>query len=109
MSRLRARPSAEPPSTIIPRLTTRRSTKALDDAVFAAAQLLHDRPRSRRRVIVLISDGVNGGKKFNKVSYEDVIKALLHENISVYSIAVPTAYFERKISPIDRERSPLIR
>ena len=84
-------------------------TKSLDDAVFAAAQLLHDRPRSRRRVIVLISDGVNGGKKFNKVSYEDVIKALLHENISVYSIAVPTAYFERKISPIDRERSPLIR
>jgi Ca-activated chloride channel homolog len=84
-------------------------TKALDDAVFAAAQLLHDRPRSRRRVIVLISDGVNGGKKFNKVSYDDVIKALLHENISVYSIAVPTAYFERKLSPIDRERSPLIR
>jgi Ca-activated chloride channel family protein len=84
-------------------------TKALDDAVFAAAQLLHDRPRSRRRVIVLISDGVNGGKKFNKVSYDDVIKALLHENISVYSIAVPTAYFERKVSPIDRERSPLIR
>jgi Ca-activated chloride channel family protein len=84
-------------------------TKALDDAVFAAAQLLHDRPRSRRRVIMLISDGVNGGKKFNKVSYDDVIKALLHENISVYSIAVPTAYFERKLSPIDRERSPLIR
>jgi VWFA-related protein len=84
-------------------------TKALDDAVFAAAQLLHDRPRSRRRVIVLISDGVNGGKKFNKVSFEDVIKAILHENISVYSIAVPTAYLERKVSPIDRQRSPLIR
>ena len=45
--------------------------------MFAAAQLLHDRPRSRRRVIVLISDGVDGGKKFNKVSYDDVIKALL--------------------------------
>jgi Ca-activated chloride channel homolog len=84
-------------------------TKALDDAVFAAAQLLHDRPRSRRRVILLISDGVNGGKKFNKVSSEDVIKALLHENISVYSIAVPSAYLERKVSPIDRQRSPLIR
>jgi Ca-activated chloride channel family protein len=84
-------------------------TKALDDAVFAAAMLLHDRPRSRRRVILLISDGVNGGRKFNKVTTEDVIKALLAENISVYSIAVPTAYFERKISPIDKERSPLIR
>jgi VWFA-related protein len=84
-------------------------TKALDDAVFAAAMLLHDRPRSRRRVILLISDGVNGGRKFNKVTTEDVIKALLAENISVYSIAVPTAYLERKISPIDKERSPLIR
>jgi VWFA-related protein len=84
-------------------------TKALDDAVYAAAQLLHDRPRSRRRVILLISDGVNGGKKFNKVSSEDVINALLHENISVYSIAVPSAYLERKVSPIDRQRSPLIR
>jgi VWFA-related protein len=84
-------------------------TKALDDAVFAAAQLLHDRPRNRRRVILLISDGVDGGRKFNKVTTDDVIKALLAENISVYSIAVPTAYLERKISPIDRERSPLIR
>ena len=84
-------------------------TKALDDAMFAAAQLLHDRPRNRRRVILLISDGVNGGRKFNKVTTEDVIKALLAENISVYSIAVPTAFLERKISPVDRERSPLIR
>ncbi len=84
-------------------------TKALDDAVFASAQLLHDRPRSRRRVIVLISDGLDGGKKFNKVGFDDVLKALLHDNISVYSIAVPTAFFERKVSPIDRERSPLIR
>jgi VWFA-related protein len=84
-------------------------TKALDDAMFAAAQLLHDRPRNRRRVILLISDGLDGGRKFNKVTTDDVIKALLAENISVYSIAVPAAYLERKISPIDRERSPLIR
>jgi VWFA-related protein len=84
-------------------------TKALDDAMFAATQLLHDRPRNRRRVILLISDGVNGGKKFNKVSADDVMKAVLAENISVYSIAVPTAFFERKISPVDRARSPLIR
>jgi len=84
-------------------------TKALDDAVFAAAQLLHDRPRSRRRVVLLISDGVNGGRKFNKVTTEDAIKALLADNISVYSIAVPTAFLERKISPVDKERSPLIR
>jgi VWFA-related protein len=84
-------------------------TKALDDAVYAASTLLHDRPRSRRRVIVLISDGVNGGKKFNKFAYEDVIKVLLRDSVAVYSVAVPSAYLERKISPIDRTVSPLIR
>jgi Ca-activated chloride channel homolog len=84
-------------------------TKALDDAVYAASELLHDRTRSRRRVIVLISDGINGGKKFNKFAYEDVIKVLQRDNISVYSVAVPSAYLERRISPIDRTVSALIR
>jgi VWFA-related protein len=84
-------------------------TKALDDAVFKAAALLHDRPRSRRRVIVLISDGLNGGKKFNTFSYDQVIKTLLHDNISVYSIALPSAFLERRISPIERTLSPLLR
>jgi len=84
-------------------------TKALDDAVYNAAALLHDRARNRRRVIVLISDGVNGGKKFNTFTYDNVIKTLQHDNISVYSIAVPSAFLERKLSPIDRTVSPLIR
>jgi len=84
-------------------------TKALDDAMYAASTLLHNRPRSRRRLILLISDGVNGGKKFNKFSYEQVVKVLQGENIAVYAIAVPSAFFDRKISPIDRTVSPLIR
>jgi Ca-activated chloride channel family protein len=83
-------------------------TKALDDAVYAAAQILHDRSRARRKVILLISDGVNG-KKFNKFKYDDVIKVLLRDNISVYSVAVQSAYLDRKLSPLDRNRSPLIR
>src|SRR6202042_1289363 len=49
-------------------------TKALDDAVFAAAMLLHDRPRSRRRVILLISDGVNGGGEVKKGNNAGVVK-----------------------------------
>jgi VWFA-related protein len=77
--------------------------------MYAASTLLHNRPRSRRRLIVLISDGVNGGKKFNKFSYEQVIKVLQGENIAVYAIAVPSAFLDRKISPIDRTVSPLIR
>jgi Ca-activated chloride channel family protein len=84
-------------------------TKALDDAVYNAAQLLHDRPRSRRRVILLISDGVNGGRKFNTFSYGDVIKNLLRENIAVYSVAVQSAYLDRRLSPVDRTLNPLLR
>jgi Ca-activated chloride channel family protein len=88
------RPSANPGVQIV----AGQPTKALDDAVFAAAQLLHDRGRDRRRVILLISDGVNGGRKFNSVSYDDVVKALLRENITVYSVAVASSFLERKLS-----------
>ena len=73
-------------------------TKALDDAVFNAAQLLHDRPRGRRKLILLISDGQNGGKKVNSMTYDSVVKTLLHDNISVYSVAVASAFLERKFS-----------
>ncbi len=62
-------------------------TKALDDAVHSAAELLHDRGASRRKVILLISDGLNG-PQFNHHTYADTLEALLHDNISVYSLAV---------------------
>jgi Ca-activated chloride channel family protein len=73
-------------------------TKALDDAVFGAAQLLRDRNRNRRKVILLVSDGANGGKKTNKMTYDGVVKTLLHDNIEVYSVAVASAFLERKFS-----------
>jgi len=64
-----------------------RPTKALDDAVHSAAELLHDRGASRRKIILLISDGLNG-LQFNHHTYADTLEALLHDNISVYSLAV---------------------
>lgn len=75
-----------------------QSTKALDDAVFGAAQLLHDRGRSRRKVILLISDGANGGKKVNTMTYDTVVRTLNQDNIAVYSVAVASAFLERKLS-----------
>lgn len=75
-----------------------QSTKALDDAVFGAAQLLHDRSRARRKIILLISDGANGGKKTNTMTYDSVVRTLNHDNIAVYSVAVTSAFLERKLS-----------
>jgi VWFA-related protein len=84
-------------------------TKGLDDAVYAASQLLRDRNRGRRRLIVLISDGIDGGKKFNTFSYDQVVHTLLAENVTVYSLAAPSALLERRVSPLDRTVSRLIR
>jgi VWFA-related protein len=74
-------------------------TKALDDAVYSAAELLRDRGtnRERRRIIFLISDGRNGAK-FNTNSYDTTVKQLLRNGVSVYSIAVGSAFFDRKFS-----------
>jgi len=70
-------------------------TKALDDAVYAAAQLLKDRDRERRKIIFLISDGVNG-PKFNTYNYDTTLKELLRYNISVYGVGVGSAFFNRR-------------
>src|SRR6267142_1196595 len=70
-------------------------TKALDDAVYAAGQLLRDRGRDRRKMILLISDGLNG-KKFNTNDYDTVLKELLRSNIAVYGVGVGSAFFDRR-------------
>jgi VWFA-related protein len=74
-----------------------QSTKALDDAVFAAAQMLKDRDpeRQRRKLIFLISDGVNGLKS-NTNKYDTVRMDLLRYNIEVYGVGVGSAFFNRK-------------
>jgi Ca-activated chloride channel homolog len=78
-------------------------TKALDDAVYAAAQLLKDRDpeRQRRKIIFLISDGVNG-PKFNVNKYDTVLKELLRYNIAVYGVGVGSAFFERRFERLSK-------
>ncbi len=78
-------------------------TKALDDAVYAAAQLLKDRDpeRQRRKIIFLISDGVNG-PKVNVNNYDTVLKELLRYNIAVYGVGVGGAFFERRFERLSK-------
>jgi Ca-activated chloride channel family protein len=84
---------APAPSTMI---IGQKSDKALDDAVFEAAQLLKDRGRDRRKMIFLISDGENG--KTNHNTYENTVKELLRYGVSVYSLGVGGGFYERKFS-----------
>jgi len=74
-----------------------QSNKALDDAVFAAADLLRERGKNRRKLILLVSDGQNG-PKFNKNNFDVTVKELIRNEVAVYSLAVSSAYFERKFN-----------
>lgn len=73
---------AGPPPIIA---STKPPTKRITDAIFFAALELKERPKDRRRVILVISDGNNTGK--NENSYDDTLRLLLDHNIAVYGIA----------------------
>jgi VWFA-related protein len=72
------------------------NTKHIDDAIFAAAQQLQDRPRERRKIIFLISDGQNA--KNNTHKYDETLKLLLSDDISVYAVGVGEANLNRGIT-----------
>jgi len=89
-------PGADPMQFPSTHVIKGQPTKALDDAVYAAADLLKDRdPKKRRKVILLISDGRNGAK-FNTHKYDEVLAELLRQQITVYSVATGSAYFDRR-------------
>jgi len=86
------RSSRRPDERPFPNRNQGQPTKALDDAVYSAAMLLQDRPsRDRRKIILLISDGQNGAK-FNTHNHDDTRAELLRQGITVYSVAVGSAY-----------------
>src|SRR5262249_45113098 len=90
--RINAAPAPGAPGPAQTRLA-QRDAKNIDDAVFAAAQLLRDRERGRRKIIYLVSDGHNS--RSNSVSFTDAIRLLLSADISVYAIGVGDAVLNR--------------
>ena len=62
-----------------------REAHVLNDAILAAADDLATRPRDRRKLIFVISDGKETGSHAN---YAQVLKVLLSNGISVYAVAV---------------------
>jgi VWFA-related protein len=79
------------------------SSKNLDDAVLAAGELLRDRGRDRRKIILVVSDGHNSHR--NMAKYEDALRVLLSADISVYAIGVSEAVLNRIASPLGRYAS----
>ncbi|HEY4839223.1 MAG TPA: VWA domain-containing protein [Candidatus Acidoferrales bacterium] len=60
--------------------------KSINDAVYAAAQLLRTRPHDNRKIIFLVSDGVDS--RGSKYSLEDTVRMAQQAEAAVYSIGV---------------------
>lgn len=75
-------------------------TKCLDDAVYAAADMLKSRGRDRRKIIFLISDGNNA--RNNQHSFEQTLELLLTADVSVYSISVGHAFLQKESSRLTK-------
>ena len=80
--------------------TVDKSTKHLDDALHDAAEALRVRDRERRKVIILVSDGVDA--KTNTYNYDQTLALLLSSDISVYAIGTDAALLRRGASPLSR-------
>jgi VWFA-related protein len=71
-----------------PVYTPPKEAHVLNDAILQAALDLGRRPRTRRKIIFVISDGRESG---SKASYKDVLKLLLSREIQVKAIALEGA------------------
>ena len=88
------------PCLAAPTYAGSRPSKALDDAVFSAAELLQSGAADRRKIILVISDGANE-PKLNKHDFESVKEKLLFENISVFSLAAGSDSDKHKFSRLE--------
>ncbi len=69
-------------------ITVPKDIHTLNDAILFAAKDLSQRPRGRRRIIYVISDGKESG---SKATTKEVIRYLQGNNISVYATLVGDA------------------
>ena len=66
-------------------ITIPKEIHTLNDAILAAAKDLSTRPKGRRRIIYVISDGKEAG---SKATYKEVLRYLQTNKIAVYGTAV---------------------
>jgi VWFA-related protein len=65
--------------------TPPKNIKVLNDAIFTAAADLAKRERSRRKIVLVVSDGENKGSDYG---FDETVQSLLQSDIQVYAIGV---------------------
>ncbi len=75
----------------------RKNPQVLNDAIFRAASDLAKRERSRRKIVVIVSDGQEVGSSHG---FDETAKTLLESGIQVYAIALDQPILFRKFSTL---------
>jgi VWFA-related protein len=75
-----------------------RPSRVLHDAIFEAANDLATRERSRRRIVLVISDGLTSG---NDHTFDQTRQALLEKNVEVYAVGLDQPFPYKKVSVLD--------
>lgn len=95
-------PDPQGPAPGAPSVNIRRTTsvpeKSINDALYSAAELLRTRARDHRKIVYLISDGVDS--KHNTYDFKDTVKVLISSETAVYGIGVGEAFFKRGINVV---------
>ena len=75
-----------------------KESKVLNDAIFAAAADLSKRERSRRKMVLVISDGDTTGSDH---SFDDAKNILLQFGVQVYAVGLDQPFPFKKVSVLD--------
>jgi VWFA-related protein len=75
-----------------------KTSNVLNDAIFTAASDLARRERSRRKIVLVISDGQNTG---NDHSFDETAKSLLEMGVQVYAVGLDQPFPYNKTSVLD--------
>jgi VWFA-related protein len=93
-----AQASAPPTQTGILVTPVPRPSKVLHDAMYEAATELSKREKNRRKIVLVISDGVVSGSEH---SFDDASNALLSIGAEVYAIGVSQPFPFKNVSVLD--------
>ena len=72
--------------------------KVLDDALFIAASDLGKREPDRRKIVLVVSDGITNGSDH---SFEETVNSLLDSGVEVYAITLDQTFFTRKFTSLN--------
>ncbi len=72
--------------------------KVLNDAIYAAAADLEKRERDRRKIVLVVSDGVTNGSTH---SYQETVNSLLDFGIEVHAITVDQTFLTKKFTSLN--------